>query len=277
VGTALGGLLAEQGHRVFGVRRNASALPPPISGLSVDLRDRAALESVPRGIEYVFYAAAPDSSSDATYRDTYVTGLTNLLDAAQAQRWPLRRVFFTSSTAVYAQQDGEWVDEDSETAAVRYSGARMLEAEQVLFESALPATSVRFGGIYGPGRTRLLERVQRGVATYEPGAPAFTNRIHRDDCARVLWHLMSLSSPERVYLAVDDEPVDLETLLKELARALGAPEPKPASDSKEASGRRSSGNKRCRNARLRQSGYSFEYPTFREGYAELARSLLAGT
>jgi nucleoside-diphosphate-sugar epimerase len=243
-------------------------------GISLDLLDARALEQVPSTIEYVFYTAAPDASDDAAYCATYVEGLSNVLNVAAARGWPLRHVFFSSSTAVYAQDDGAWVNESSPTEPRHFTGARMLEAEQRLFTSGVPATSVRFGGIYGPGRTGLLDRVQRGVASYAAGEPTYTNRIHRDDCAGVLSHLMTLQAPERLYLAVDDEPVDNETLLTWLADALSAPAPQPSPGA--ATPRRAT-NKRCSNARLRSSGYDFAYPTFREGYAELVRSRLAGT
>lgn len=276
VGTALGERLAGRGHLVYGARRDAARLPSVIQGLSLDLLDRRALERVPRSIEYVFYTAAPDTTGDEAYRATYVSGLSNVLDVAAECGWPLRHVFFSSSTAVYGQDDGGWVNEASPTEPRHFTGARMLEAETRLFASGVPATSVRFGGIYGPGRTGLLERVQSGVASYVPAAPAYTNRIHRDDCAGVLLHLLEMRAPERLYLAVDDEPVDNQTLLTWLADALQAPAPAPSPSSSGATGRRGT-NKRCSNARLRSSGYVFTYPTFREGYAELVKDRLTAT
>lgn len=273
VGTALGRRLAEHGHTAYGVRREAARLPAPIQALALDLLDVRALEQVPPSIEYVFYTAAPDTTSDDAYRATYVMGLSNVLSVARARGWPLRHVFFSSSTAVYAQDDGAWVDETSPTTPSHFTGRRMLEAEATLFAHDVPATSVRFGGIYGPGRTGLLDRVQRG-ARHAPGPPTYTNRIHRDDCAGVLAHLLTLPGPARLYLAVDDEPVDNETLLKWLAAALHAPAPQPSETAPTA---RRATNKRCSNARLRSTGYVFKYPTFREGYRELVRERLAGS
>ncbi|HEY6560037.1 MAG TPA: SDR family oxidoreductase [Polyangiaceae bacterium] len=276
VGAALGQRLAEHGHVVYGLRRDTSELPASVRGLAIDLQAPRALAEMPNKFEYVFYTAAPDATGEDAYRATYVTGLSNVLNAARTRGWPLRHVFFSSSTAVYAQNDGQWVDEESQADPSGFNGLCMIEAEARLFSSGVSATSVRFGGIYGPGRTSLLERVARGVASYAPGAPTYTNRIHRDDCAGVLAHLLSLDAPQRLYLAVDDEPVDTRTLVQWLAAALGAPPPRESSAKGAPTGRGAS-NKRCSNARLRSSGYALCYPTFREGYAELVRARLAGS
>jgi nucleoside-diphosphate-sugar epimerase len=269
VGSALGVRLAQSGHDVWAVRRNASVLPPTLRALSLDVLDPRALEALPDDIETIFYTAAPDGGSDTSYRATYVDGLDNVLLTARQRDWPLRRVFFTSSTAVYAQSSGEWVDEASATEPSHFSGVRMLEAEARLKASSVPGTSVRFGGIYGPGRTRLLDSVRRGQASYDPDEPAFTNRIHRDDCAGVLAHLMTLSAPEALYLAVDDEPAEMRVVLTWLAGELGAPAPVATPKNDAEPTRRARSNKRCSNARLRASGYKFQYPTFRDGYGPM--------
>jgi nucleoside-diphosphate-sugar epimerase len=184
-------------------------------------------------------------------------------------------VLFTSSTAVYAQQDGEWVDEDSPTEPHQWSGLRMLEAEQLLAASGLSGTALRLGGIYGPGRTRLVEGVRSGRALTRPGPARYTNRIHRDDAAGVLHHLVELALagrelPDRL-IGVDDEPADEAEVLHWLAARLGVPPPGEARPEAPAAGRAAT-NKRCRNARLRALGYAFRYRTFREGYGELLES-----
>ena len=109
--------------------------------------------------------------------------------------------------------------------------------------------------------------MRAGRAAYRAGRPQYTNRIHRDDCAGVLEHLIGLDDAPSVLLAVDDDPAPERVVLEWLAGALGAPQPRPSEGgSIVRSGR---GNKRCRNDRLRATGYKFLYPTFREGYASL--------
>src|SRR4029077_5055024 len=128
-------------------------------------------------------------------------GLQRLLAALEASR--VRRVFFTSSTAVYAQHDGQWVDEDSETAPTNFSGVRLLEAEALLRRCPLPSTVLRCSGIYGPGRTRLIDSVRQGTAL---ASDRFTNRIHRDDVAGAIAHLLRSESAPELLLLNDDDP-----------------------------------------------------------------------
>jgi nucleoside-diphosphate-sugar epimerase len=245
--------------------------------LAADLTAPETLGSLPDALDFVFYMAAPDRLDDEAYRSTYVHGLSHLLDALQHQGRKPRRVFFTSSTVVYAQSRGEWVDEASPTEPVHFSGTRMLEAEWLLLGGPFPATILRLGGIYGPGRAGLVERVRRGEAVYTDGPPVYTNRIHRDDCTGALQHLMSLSQPEALYLGVDHEPAEECEVLRWLAAQLGVPPPRMMTSSESGAQRRRgpprprrrAGNKRCRNTKLVASGYTFRYPTYREGYSAL--------
>ena len=271
VGTALGRRLAARGHVVWGLQRRPEPLPPGIRPLHADLTDPETLGNVPAGLDFVFFTAAPSGFDDAEYRAIYVDGLRHLLEALRRKHQHPRRVFFTSSTAVYAQSDGEWVDEDSPTEPEHFPGLRMLEAERLLLDGPFPATVLRLGGVYGPGRGRLIERVRQGNAVCTEGPPVYTNRIHRDDCAGALYHLMGLPQPDRLYIGVDHEPAGESVVIHWLAAALGLPPPRVV-QSPETVARRPRGNKRCRNAKLVGSGYVFQYPTFREGYA----SLLAG-
>jgi nucleoside-diphosphate-sugar epimerase len=268
VGTALGMRLAAAGHVVWGMRRAAGDLPSSIRHLAGDLTVPQTLQDLPPGLDIAFYTAAPNGADDAAYRAIYVDGLRNLMEALARQGQSPRRVFLTSSTAVYAQSAGEWVDEGSPTVPTHFTGRRVLEGERLLLGGPFPATVVRFGGIYGPGRTSLIERVRQGLAACRDGPPLYTNRIHRDDCARVLQHLMALPRPEALYVAVDHEPADYCDVLRWLAGQLGAPVPRIEAASG-ADTRRHRTNKRCRNGKLLASGYVFHYPTFREGYAEL--------
>ena len=280
VGTTLGRSLHAAGHAVWGLKRHPDDLPPGIRPLAADLTDPATLTTLPLGLDYVVYSAAAVGFSEAQYQAAYATGVRNLLDALERGHQQPRRLLFTSSTSVYAQHQGEWVDEDSPAEADGFSGRCIRAGEQLMWDSTWPAVAVRFGGIYGPGRTRLIDSVRDGTATRSAGPPIYTNRIHRDDCARVLEHLLALPEPARLYVAVDDDPAPLNEVLCWLAVQLGVPEPPLVPQSPPKPGAEASGNaalrlrasKRCRNARLRASGFEFRYPTYREGYATLLRA-----
>jgi nucleoside-diphosphate-sugar epimerase len=273
VGAALAECLVAEGHVVWGLRRDPKGLPPAVRPLAADLTDPGTLRNLPSGLELVFYTAAPDRLDDAAYRSIYVDGLLHVLDALQHQGQKPRRVFFTSSTVVYAQSGGEWVDEASATEPTHFSGMHMLEAEGLVRSGPFPATVLRLGGIYGPGRVGLIERVRRGEAVCIDGPPTYTNRIHRNDCVGALQHLMSFPQPEDLYLGVDYEPAEECVVLRWLAGRLGVPPPRVEKPGMGGAQRRRAGNKRCRNARLVASGYVFRYPTFRDGYG----ALLSGT
>jgi len=270
VGGILGQMLVADGHQVWGLRRGAAGLPEGIRPVRGDLTRAETLGGLPEGIDFAFFTAGAKSRYERAYRSTYLDGIGNLLRALGEQGERPRRVFFTSSTSVYAQKRGEWVDEESVTAPTRFSGDILLLSERLLLASSFPATVLRLGGIYGPGRTSLIERVRGGTALRRPGPPHYTNRIHRYDAAGALRHLMTRASePENLYLGVDGEPADESEVLCWLADRLGRPYPPEGETSSAA--RRGTGSKRCRNARLLATGYRFRYPSYRGGYEALLR------
>lgn len=265
VGTALGLLLVERGYQVWGLRRRTADLPSALRSLTADLTQPESLRGLPESVDFVFYTAAAGKSNGDTYRAVYVEGVKNILQVLLGRDRRIARFFYVSSTSVYGQQRGEWVNEDSPTDPTNFSGRLVLEGEQVVLNTPCAATCVRFGGIYGPGRRRLIDRVKNGgTCTSEP--PLYTNRIHRDDCAAALLHLLELDRPKNLYVGVDCEPAPECEVMGWLAARLAVARPECVRY-KEGDASRTRGNKRCDNARLLSSGYQFRYPTFREGYA----------
>ena len=265
VGVALGLELTATGHRVWGLKRHPETLPPSIQPLAADLIDPESLSVLPPELDSVVYAAAAGRYTPDRYRAIYVAGVANILQALQKQGQTLRRLIFVSSTSVYGQCSGEWVDENSPAVAEGFAADSLRAGEQLAWTSPYPATVIRFGGIYGPGRTRLLDSVRQGTVKCTPGV--YTNRIHRDDCAGALAHVLMLDEAAPLYLGVDDDPAEQCKVMQWLAQQLGvvAPQPSAAVDSPE---QRMRGNKRCRNTRLRATGYCLRYSSYREGYAE---------
>ncbi|MFG6176372.1 SDR family oxidoreductase [Halomonas sp. THAF12] len=269
IGTTLGGELKASGQRVIGVRRDAARLAESgLEGVSADLNDAAALAELPDA-DILVYVVSADRFEEAAYRAAYPDGLKAVLDEFGGRQRPPRHVFFVSSTSVYAQQEGEVVDEDSPTVPTGFSGLLMREAEQTLIDHVLPGTAVRFSGIYGPGRDRLIRQVGEGrIAAATPAM--YSNRIHRDDCAGVLAHLIARAldgeALHELYLASDCEPAPLHEVMAWLAKQLKV----EATETIQSPLRRRA-SKRCDNARLLESGYRFRYPSFREGYAQVLR------
>lgn len=271
VGAELARRLVAAGDEVWGLTLEPAAMPPGVQPIVADLRDAAALAALPT-VDRVVFAAAPTGFDEPAYRATYLGGLRNLLDALTLGSSRPHRLLFCSSMGVYGQSAGSVVDESSTTEPARYSGAVMLEAEALVAACTVPAVSVRIAGIYGAQRCRVVGQVRAGSVQRTAGPSAFTNLIHRDDCAGALHHLLDLDRPDPLYVAVDDEPVERNELLLWLAQRLGVDAPEVGSGAGASpwlAQRPGDRGKRLSSAALRASGYEFEYPTFREGYAAI--------
>ncbi|WP_026550227.1 SDR family oxidoreductase [Arthrobacter sp. Br18] len=265
LGTEAGLRFAARGHRVVGWRRSAERLPRPIEGVAADLT--GTLPAVPPDTTVVVIATAAGERTEAAYRAAYVEGTANVLNALERDGVKPSRILFVSSTAVYGDADGGFVTEDTPADPASPTGRMVLEAEQLLLGRSAAGMVLRLSGIYGPGRTRLIDQLTRGTAV-RPAEPQWTNRIHRDDAAAAIVHLTTaVGQPAPVYLGSDVLPVDLGEVLQFLALELGLPEP-PTGETVTTRG----GDKRCDSALLRSTGFDFTFPTYREGY----RSVLAG-
>lgn len=250
LGTRIGLRLAADGTDVAGLRRSAHLVPGPIRGVAADLTGDAPLPALAADLLVVCLTA--DGRDAAAYRRTYVDGMARALDALT--RTPERAVL-VSSTSVYGDAEG-LLDEDSPPSPARETAAVLLEAERVFAERVPGGVVARMSGIYGPERAgRLVEQVRRGE---DPDPARWTNRIHEDDAAAAVVHLLRGGPQEPTYLVTDDEPVTAGEVRAHLAGRLGV-EWAPADA--EPHGRRLS------NARLRATGFELAYPTFREGYA----------
>ncbi|AZC66499.1 MULTISPECIES: SDR family oxidoreductase [Pseudomonas] len=267
VGSRLAKQLLAENWQVYGLRRTVSQLPEGVIGVAGDLFSEqcpAAWPTTP--LDYLVYSAAATEHDEAGYRAAYVEGLTHVLGWLKQNGQSPKRLLFVSSSSVYGQKDGEWIDETSPAQAGGYSGRLMLEAEQVALQSGIPASLVRLTGIYGPGREWLLNQVRQGYrVAIDP--PLYGNRIHADDAAGLLAFLLQADRRgvqlEDCYIGVDDAPVPLAEVVGWLREYLGVTE------WADNSSVRRSGSKRCSNARARALGWEPRYPSFREGYAEI--------
>lgn len=269
VGSRLASQLLAAGWEVHGLRRNVSRLPEGVIGIAGDLFKKDCPDTWPiGGVDYLVYCAAATDHDEAGYRKAYVEGLQHVLEWLDDYGQQPKQLVFVSSSSVYGQQNGEWVDETSPTQALGYSGQVMLEAEQVAFDSGIPATTVRLTGIYGPGREWLLSQVRQGYrVAVEP--PLYGNRIHVDDAAGLLafllQHVEQGGSLDKVYIGVDDAPAPLAEVVGWLREYLGVTE-----WAEDASVRRA-GSKQCSNARAKALGWTPTYPSYRKGYAAILK------
>ncbi len=267
VGSRLANQLTPQGWTVYGLRRTVSRLPAGVIGVAGDLFDPATPADWPRAaIDYLVYCATPTERDEAGYRAAYVDGLRKVLGWMAEHRQHPKRIIFVSSSSVYGQQHGEWVDETSPTDASAFSGKVMLEAEQLALNSGFAASIVRLTGIYGPGRNDLSNRVRQGYSVASD-PPLYGNRIHADDAAGLLAYLLDADSRgvqlDDCYIGVDDAPAPLAEVVQWMRAYMGV------TQWAENSSLRRSGSKRCSNARARALGWVPRYATYKEGYAAL--------
>lgn len=249
----------ERGHRVFALRRHPPGeAPPGVSWVRGDLTDPASLVGLP-GVGIVVFAPTPGAREEAAYRAVFVDGLRHLLAALPA---PPARLVFASSSAVHGEHGGAWIDEGTPVDPPAFNGRVLVEAERLV--SSLPGgIVVRLAGLYGPGRTQLLDRLRDGKAAVPHGQGIHANRIHVDDAAAALVHVALLDEPAPLYIGVDDTPLPIDVLYGHLARLVGGPVPP------EGPAPAGVGNKRLSNARLRASGFACQWPDARQGYAAL--------
>jgi nucleoside-diphosphate-sugar epimerase len=267
VGSRLATQLLDFGWEVHGLRRNVARLPKGVIGVAGDLFNKDCPATWPIGaVDYLVYCTAATDHDEAGYRAAYIQGLQHVLEWLNDYGQAPKRLVFVSSSSVYGQQNGEWVDETSSAVAAGYSGQVMLEAEQLALNSGFPASVVRLTGIYGPGREWLLTQVRRGYRVVTD-PPLYGNRIHVDDAAGLMAFLLEADhrgvALDDVYIGVDDAPAPLADVVAWLREYLGVTE-----WADDASVRRT-GSKRCSNARAKALGWTPKYPSFREGYAAI--------
>ncbi len=259
----------DAGHAVAGVVRNersSDALTRAgVLAIVADVTRPETLTNLPAA-DTLLYAVGYDPAGGTSRWAVYVDGLRALLDAVSPQ---VRRVLLISSTGVYAEQGGGWVDESSPCLPVRESGQALLAAERVLAAHRLGKCGIvlRLAGIYGPGR--LPRRAE--IASDEPlpvAAGEQMNLIYVDDAAAAILAAEAHAQPPRTYIVSDGHPIERREYFAELCRQSSLPppafrDPLPG----ELVGRRG-GDKRVSNTRmLAELQVKLAYSSFREGLA----------
>jgi len=217
----------------------------------------------------VLIAVGYDRRAAPSIEDVYVEGLRNLLSALSPS---VERVIYISSTGVYGQNNGGWVDEQSPCEPLRAGGRACLAAETLLGSHPLGQKSVvlRLAGIYGPGRVPRQREITGGDAIDAP-QEGHVNLIHVDDAARIVLLAESSATPPALYTVSDGQSVNRGDYYREVARLLDAPAPTfvtPPPDSPAAL--RAVSDKRISNRRLMADlSPTLQYPSYREGLAAI--------
>lgn len=287
LGTAIGLELEKVGFRITALRRHAGVLPDSFRGVSADIADGLPTSSsgvmptmggVMGGPDVLIVVLTAGARDAAVYRTLFVKHLGELIRQMRARGWAPERAIFVSSTAACPEQGH--IDESSDGAPASATGQVLADAERqflALMPSATTAVVVRPSGLYGPGRTFLIDQVRHGQVR-DP--QRMTHRIHRDDAARAITHLGTMArTPQPMYLLTDDAPapaLEVANFLAAELRARGEHPKWPGVTRGEVVRKEiASGFEKMNeladerillNTRLRESGFEFNYPTYVEGY-----------
>ncbi|WP_146597665.1 NAD-dependent epimerase/dehydratase family protein [Novipirellula aureliae] len=270
LGQIYGRLATQTGGQVYATTRVTSRRrrleEQGFQPVVADWTDRRSLKRLPK-VGRVLVAVSYDSDCGMSRYDSQVGGFRNLLSVIDDNV----NVCYISTTGVYHQTDGRWVDERSPTRPTRVGGKVHLEAESMLhrFRPNSAWTILRLAGIYGPDRVPRIASVVEGrpIASDKDG---FLNLIHVHDAARAV-HSTWENAKRRVYAVCDDQPMRRAEFYREIARQTHAPNPTFVPPSAESSrSQRSESNKRIWNRRLKNDLLNkLDYPTYREGLAQI--------
>jgi nucleoside-diphosphate-sugar epimerase len=278
LGSRVAKLWQIKGEMVFATtrdpRRAAELDSSGLRPIFCDVTDAASLRTAGgqlEGVDTVFYSVGYDRSSIQGRRAVFVNGLRNVLDILPTSA---RRVIYVSTTGVYGQDDGGWIDEDSACEPTRESGRLFVEAECLLKSHRIGdrAIILRMAGIYGPGRIPSLDNLRDGlpIAADDEG---YINLIHVDDAAKVAVAVEAHAKPPRTYLVSDGIPVRRREFYDEVSKLFHTP-PAVFVEQSADTNRRGNTSKRVINARLRQEiPVELTYPNYREGLAAIARAM----
>jgi nucleoside-diphosphate-sugar epimerase len=267
LGEAAADLFLESGWDVLGICATPESAARFASKAyevrAVDITGRFSIDLAWRDVEALVHCAGPDRAIPAAYGRIYVDGLTNVLTG-----FAPRQVLFTASTSVYAQADGSWVNEASETRPDRETGRILLEAEAIARDAG--GFVARLSGLYGPGRSVLMRKFLSGQAVIEGDGLRWINQIHRDDAARAVVHLLTHSAPPGIYNVTDSTPATQLEVYSWLADHFHRP--LPPTGPPDLDRKRGWTNKRVSNARLCETGWRPAFPAYRDAIRFLDES-----
>jgi len=243
--------------------------------ISLDVLSPESFVNIPDDIDIVVYAVSAVDGSERAYHDAYVRGLSNIVSyfSDSLRSNVLRKFVFISSTGVYSEDSGLTVDEESPLGvddSFSFRSRLLVAGEDIVRQEIESKKSLvlRFSGIYGQGRNYLIDAARALKKTISPEEDSWTNRIHKVDGARAILYLAHEVDASGTYIISDSKPVPRSEVLNYLRTLL---ELSPFVRSENNSEKPSKG-KICKNTKLINSGFSFNYPTYQEGYESYAFS-----
>ena len=267
LGVELARQLQSQDLIPIGLRRSLNA-DSSFNYIQADVTQPSSLSVVSNlNPDFLVYCVAASAQTDENYRQHYVEGLRNVLNALDGAI-SLKHVFFVSSTRMYGQTKDALLDENTVPQDMDFGGIRLLEAENLLKQASKSwtHTALRLTGIYGPGRNRMLELVAN--LSDWPIQNTWSNRIHRDDAAAFIVHLIQMlldgKTTQDCYVVTDSCPVSQYEVLIWIAKQMGI----------EIEGTMPEivGGKRMSNQRMLSTGFCLKHPDYKIGYSAMLKT-----
>lgn len=284
VGSAVATRALERGMRVVAVTRNAETVKQlETNGVEayvarVDSDEWHAM--VGQEFDYAVNCVSAAGNGLVGYRESYIRGTQCFVDWMRASEFSGRAVY-TSSVSVYADSGGDWVFED-DASPNNDRGRIIRESEECFLETGywgLKRCVLRLGGIYGPERHMILNRLRSAADTIAGNGDYFLNLIRLEDIVAAIGAIFEAdeSPGPSIFNVVDNEPVRKAELVSWLAERLGRPCPRfdmaatARNSSRRFSGEpRQASNRRVSNALLQERlGWQPRFPSYREGFADL--------
>ncbi|WP_424932798.1 SDR family oxidoreductase [Amaricoccus macauensis] len=270
---ALAASLGPAWRRIGTVRSDQKSVVLRASGVEPVIWDDAeAVDAAIHAATHILVSIPPGEEGDPALLRHHAA-----LKSAPRLEW----VGYLSTTGVYGDRQGGWVDETSDLAPVNARSARRVNAERAWIATGLPVHIFRLAGIYGPGRS-ALERLRAGRAQriIKPGQ--YFSRIHREDITQVLRASLAHPAPGRAYNLADDEPAPPQDVIAYAADLLGLPCPPDIAfeDADLSPMARSfyAESKRVSNARIKEElGVALHFPDYRAGLAGILAAEENGT
>ena len=268
LGSAVARALVARGDQVIALRRDparAEALRAPgVTPLALDLTAPGAAAKLP-DFDAVVACQSAGGDSAENYRAAYLTANRALLEAASRTG---ARMVYTGSTGVFGQRDGSLVTEETPPAPASPTAGVLVEAERLVRGAAhgVPACLLRLSGLYGPGRSGVLQRVRSGALSLGPGDDAFMNWCHLEDAVAFVLAALERGAPGAAYHGSDAAPPRRREVIEWVATQFGV---EPGRSAVAAGGP----SRRIDSAWSRQQlGVTLRYPSFRDGLALLIRA-----
>jgi nucleoside-diphosphate-sugar epimerase len=262
--------LAARGDRVTGLTRTEESArrlsAEGIAAIALDLAAPNASRSIPGSYDGVLAMQSASGRDEAAYRRASIDATRGLLESVAASDTAF---VYVSSTGVFGQTDGSWVDEATPPHPVEATSRILLEAERLVLDRSWHRAQpriVRCSGLYGPGRTGTIERVRTGALALGYGDDTWMNFCHRDDAASTVIAALDRGSPGAIYHASDAAPTTRHDVVAWIAARL-AMAPSRSDVGSAPLGRRGVDRRVSAEATRREFGVRLAYPSFREGLA----------